>query len=70
MFSRTASRGAPNREQVSPPKPPAVTQADIDDLQVQIDNKANASTVGGISTRLNAVEADIADHETRIAALE
>jgi hypothetical protein len=70
MYSATSPRGAANGGQVSPPKPAEVTRDDIDDLQVQIDNKANASTVGGISTRLNAVEADIADHETRIAALE
>lgn len=64
------------------------TGADVTDLQGQITaiqtdlatldfEKANASTVGGLVTRVDALEVRIealeaqgADHETRIAALE
>lgn len=35
-------------------------KADAKDVAAALGRKANASTVGGISTRINALEADIA----------
>lgn len=56
MHSRY-QRGRPGpskRGQESYPR--AIRAADLDAVKAEVDRKANASRVGGISTRINALE--------------
>lgn len=49
----------PERRGQQPNQRRRATVADIEALQVAIDNKANASTVGGVVTSLKATKAEV-----------